>query len=399
MKNKNTITLDKIFLNKLTGEWGKECQVGKKGIKVLRTTNFTNTGIINYSNVIEREIPNKKVTEKKLIYGDIILEKSGGSDNQPVGRVVYYDKKNEQYLCNNFTQILRTNGNIAYSRYIFYFMFNLHKSGATKLLQNKTTGIRNLQVKKYMNTEIQLPHINIQKKISNTLDKVTNLINLRKQQLEKLDLLIKSKFFDMFGDPLTNSKKWEISSLEKHCVFKSGGTPSRKKKKYFLGTIPWITTVSLGKNKINDEDAIALITKDAISNSSTTIIEPNSLLFGVRVGVGKISINTVPMCTSQDIVAITNINKKNFNIVYLKKTLETFSQYFNEQKRGATIKGITINTLKSTFIPIPPIKLQNQFAEFIEEIEKQKLLINKSLEKFELLYKSLMQKYFENTNG
>lgn len=318
----------------------------------------------------------------------VLLAEDGGNFGVKDKPIAY--RVSGKCWVNNHAHVLKPKENILDVDYLCY---SLMFYDVSKLINGTTRKKLNQSAMKKI--KIQLPALNIQKKIANTLDEVNNLIDLQKQQLKKLDLLIKSKFIDMFGDPVTNSKKWEISSLEKHCVFKSGGTPSRKKKKYFLGTIPWITTVSLGKNKINNEDAIALITKDAISNSSTKIIEPNSLLFGVRVGVGKISINTVPMCTSQDIVAITNINKKNFNIVYLKKTLETFSQYFNEQKRGATIKGITINTLKSTFIPIPPIKLQNQFAEFIEEIEKQKLLITQSLEKLELLYKSLMQKYFE----
>lgn len=394
MKNKNTTTLDKIFLTKLTGEWGKECQVGKKGIKVLRTTNFTNTGIINYSTVIEREIPNNKITEKKLIYGDIILEKSGGSDNQPVGRVVYYDKKDEQYLCNNFTQILRTKNDIAYSRYIFYFMFNLHKSGATKLLQNKTTGIRNLQVKKYMNIEIQLPPINIQKKISNTLDKLTNLINLRKQQLEKLDLLIKSKFIDMFGDPIENPKRFKILPVIKLTSVLTGSTPSRKNDKYYNGRIPWIKTGEIIKGYIYDAEEY--ISDLALKKTNCKILPINSILvamYGQGVTRGQTGLLKIKAATNQACAAI--LPNKSFNTEYLYRYLIIQYTILRNLGRGGNQSNLNLSMIKKFPVLYPPIELQNQFSAVVEETEKQKLLITQSLEKLELLYKSLMQKYFE----
>ncbi|MBQ2952309.1 MAG: restriction endonuclease subunit S, partial [Clostridia bacterium] len=90
----------------LSGEWGNDDTEGT-GIPVLRTTNFTNDGIINFDSVVTRSIPKKDLTQKYLRTGDIIIEKSGGSDKQPVGRVVYYDGPESTYLFNNFTGVLR----------------------------------------------------------------------------------------------------------------------------------------------------------------------------------------------------------------------------------------------------------------------------------------------------
>ena len=89
----------------LSGEWGQEPSDGR-GVKVLRTTNFTDSGYIDYSNVVMRQIESKKVEAKSLIDGDILIEKSGGSDNKPVGRVVYYQETSENYLFNNFTAFI-----------------------------------------------------------------------------------------------------------------------------------------------------------------------------------------------------------------------------------------------------------------------------------------------------
>ena len=104
----------------LSGEWGMEDENGN-GIPVLRTTNFTNEGTVNYSNIVTRIIEKKNIEEKFLRKGDIIIEKSGGSDKFPVGRVIYFDGEENIYLFNNFTGLLRVkNLKKWYPKYVFY---------------------------------------------------------------------------------------------------------------------------------------------------------------------------------------------------------------------------------------------------------------------------------------
>ena len=126
--------LGDVFEIQITGEWGSECTENETGTKVLRTTNFTPEGRISYDDVVVRSINESKVEKKRLHCGDIILEKSGGTEKTPVGRVVFCDESIEEsiYLCNNFTQAMRVNQTIAIPRYVFYFMWNLHCSGRTE---------------------------------------------------------------------------------------------------------------------------------------------------------------------------------------------------------------------------------------------------------------------------
>ena len=187
----------------------------------------------------------------------------------------------------------------------------------------------------------------------------------------------------MFGDVEKNSKGYEMILLQEIGTCLSGGTPSTSFAKYYKGNIPWITTISLGKTYIDKDDAVALITEEAVSHSATKIIEPNSILFGTRVGVGKSSINKVPMCTNQDIAAITNISK-NYNSIFLKEVLEKYSNYFERQKRGTTIKGIKLDVLKNIKIPIVDITIQKKYEELVKLIDKQKF---NYIEKIKLLNK------------
>ena len=134
----------------LSGEWGTDDENGN-GIPVLRTTNFTNEGIVNYDNVVTRTITKKNIDEKYLRPGDIILEKSGGSDKQPVGRVIFFDGPERTYLFNNFTGLLRVKDTSKWwPRYVFYSLYANYRRGGTREYENKTTGLHNLKTDAYV---------------------------------------------------------------------------------------------------------------------------------------------------------------------------------------------------------------------------------------------------------
>ncbi|MBM6800723.1 restriction endonuclease subunit S, partial [Coprobacillus cateniformis] len=127
-----------------SGEWGTDDDIGN-GIPVLRTTNFTYTGKINFNDVITRTIKKKNIDDKYLRKGDIIIEKSGGSDRFPVGRVIYFDGEDYKYLFNNFTGLLRVQDKEKwYPKYVLYSLLANYNRGGTRRFENKTTGLHNL---------------------------------------------------------------------------------------------------------------------------------------------------------------------------------------------------------------------------------------------------------------
>jgi len=382
--------LEKLVQKPISGEWGKE---GNK-VKVLRTTNFTNQGVIDYGDVVTRDISEKKIEQKKLINGDVIIEKSGGSPTQPVGRVVYFDS-DEIFLCNNFTSILRPKKEIVFPKYLHYLLFANHSFGVVSYFQNKTTGIINLQLPRYLKeAKIPLPPLPVQEKIASILDDAAALRDKTEQLLIEYDLLAQSIFLEMFGDPVINRKGWEEERLKNLGTLKSGGTPSRKKEGYFKGDIPWITTVALGERMIGYNNAVEYITKEAINNSATKLIPKGSIMIGVRVGVGKASLIECDMCSNQDIISLIDIDKK-INKIFLLDVLFYFQKYFDSQKRGATIQGIKSSTIKELSVIVPPLNLQNQFAEKVQLIERQKEIVRQELKESEDLFQALLQKAFK----
>ena len=144
------------------GEWGQEDKDGS-GVKVIRTTNFTNNGKLDLSDVVTRDIDSAKIEKKKLFKGDIILERSGGTNDNPVGRVVYFEEDGV-YLFNNFTQLLRCKEGVN-SLFIFYSLFNYYQmnKNVIRSMGNKTTGIQNLKMDKYWQIPIADVSIELQK--------------------------------------------------------------------------------------------------------------------------------------------------------------------------------------------------------------------------------------------
>ena len=271
-------------------------------------------------------------------------------------------------------------------KYLYYATQNYKFGGSGTSIPQLTVP----SIKKY---SFPLPDKSTQHYIVSVLDEVNELIDLRNQQLSKLDELVKSRFIEMFGNISICSGSSGVP-LGTICTTLSGGTPTTKIPEYYQGDIPWITTPFLGSNHIDGNNAKAYITEEAIDNSATHLIPENTIMFGIRVGVGKSSIIDEPMCANQDIVALMGVDTSKYNLLFLKHVLDGYQDYFDTIKKGATILGITTDDLKKVIVPNAEFELQNQFATFVEQTEKLKLEVKESLEKLETLKKSLMQEYF-----
>ncbi len=368
------VKLGDIVGKVISGEWGEEDN-DNTGTYIIRTTNFTNNGTINFDNIIKRKINKRNISSKFLLKGDIIIEKSGGSDNQPVGRVVFFDYIENTYLFNNFTGLLRIRDNNKwYPKFIFYNLFNNWQIGNTKFFENKTTGIRNLKLDNYISSiEIPLLPIEEQKKIANILDKVTSLISLRQEQLKKLDELIKSRFIEMFGDPVENNKKYNFIMGIDIFEFSSGK---------FLQTNKRITKGI----PVYGGNGILFYTNNSL------ITEPTIIIGRVGALCGNIHLVQEPVWITDNAIYLKRIKDNIYNLVFLKYLMIKLN--FNQYANSSGQPKITQETLYNIFYITPPLELQNKFASFVEEVEKNKEKVNNSLNKLDILKKALMQKYF-----
>lgn len=276
------------------------------------------------------------------------------------------------------------------SKYLYYVTSAQEFYNEVQILATGA-GQPNISPMQIENINIPVPDsIEEQQEIVQVLDTMSDIIRLREECISHAQDLIPALFQEMFK-PYANCTKTVLNNLFE---FKSGGTPSKQVEEYFQGDIPWITTVALSKLYINEDDANELITEEAIQNSSTKLIPANSLLFGTRVGIGKLAINTVPMCTNQDIVAMIPLENNNLNLIYVYWYLKQINNFFVANGRGATIQGITTHLVRSTEIILPPLKIQEQFAEKVRGINSYIKEQQEELENAKQMFQSLLHHAF-----
>lgn len=397
--NMKKILLKTIIEKPLSGEWGQEDEPGN-GTPIIRTTNFTNVGEVNYSNIATRLI-DKKVFEKKVLKpGDILIEKSGGSEKQAVGRVIYFEGENNKYLFNNFTSVLRIKNNVDInSKYLFYYLFNYYKNGGTLRFQNKTTGLHNLKLDKMINA-ILIPIFETkeQKKICKILDKLYNCIKLRQKQISELDILIKSRFIEMFGDPITNPMKWDKYKLNDVCNI----NPKKSNDNRLIDNLK-VSFVSMSSVSEKGNINASFIKSYKEVKRGFTYFAENDVLFAkitpcMENGKGAIAINLkngIGFGSTEFHVIRPIEGKTNAYWIYC---LTMFDFFRNDAERKMTgsagQRRVPASFLINYTIGVPPIDMQNQFAIFVQHINRTKLEIQKSLVQVQLLFDSLMQKYF-----
>lgn len=283
---------------------------------------------------------------------------------------------------------IEVNDNLYLKKYLYYFLKNNFE-----ILNEKVTGaaIPHLNRSTLENLEIYKASLAEQKEIVDVLDAADRIISLRTACIESAQDLIPALFQEMFSKYANSQSRIKLNYLFE---FKSGGTPSKQVKEFFTGKIPWVTTIALNKLFIDQNDANELITEDAIKKSSTKLIPANSLLFGTRVGIGKLAINKVPMCTNQDIAALIPLKNNNLNLIYTYWYLKQINKFFVANGRGATIKGITTNLVKNTEIILPPMEQQELFAEKVQEIEAYIKTQQAELENAKTMFQSLLHHSF-----
>lgn len=385
------ISIINLIDKPISGEWGND-SIDNVGVKVIRTANFTNLGILNTDNIVIRDIEEAKIQSKKLIKGDTIIEKSGGSPTQPVGRVIYFNE-DDLYLTNNFTSILRPKKEIIYPKFLFYSLFNLHKNGRTLKHQNKTTGIINLKLTEYLKEEIPLPSYADQIRIANVLDKIEEVIQTRKNAIDQLDELVKATFYDMFGDPVRNEKGWDKDEIGKHT---DSIVPGRDKPKSFTGDIPWITTDKLKNLGFLDKNELNIgLTAEEIKSAKSKIIPSQSILMTCVGDLGLVSIADFDCVANQQLHSYQCHDT--INNVFGMFCLSYSKSFMYRMASTTTVPYMNKTICNSIPVILPPLDIQNQFAAIAQKIETLKQQQEQQLLEMEALYASVSHAAFSGT--
>ena len=265
---------------------------------------------------------------------------------------------------------------------------------------SKTAGAKmpRLGTKDLMNAEIPVPNIEQQKTIAEKFKKLEQLISLRKQQLEKLDELVKARFVEMFGDCKTNPKNWKTKALEK--IANVGSSKRVFVEELQDSGIPFYRGTEIGalaeKKAVKPE---LFITEEHYKQLCEATGKPQKgdLLMPSICPDGRIWIvdTDEPFYFKDGRVLWVHLTSANYNSVFLLYTLkDRIMTDYASIASGTTFAELKIFALKKCKVFDVPLELQNQFANFVERVDQQKQTVQQSLEKLELMKKALMQEYF-----
>lgn len=294
---------------------------------------------------------------------------------------------------------LTVKSDIIYREYLYYYLFSLKS-----VVDNLGRGVaqNNINMSILRNLPVPLPPIDEQRKIAAVLDKVSDLIAKRKQQLDKLDELIESRFIEMFGDLADPACDWPQSKLTEVCAdpddIKCGpfGTQLNKAEYRHEGVALWEIPQINAQFRVEPTHYLDF---DKAAELDAYSIIPGDIAMSRKGNVGQCAVfpcDYMPGIIHSDVLRIRVDSGKMVPIfmMYQLHYSGTVKRQIEQVSSGAIMAGINVTKLKSIMVHLPPLELQEQFADFVTQIDKSKSTIQKSLEKLEILKKALLQKYF-----
>ena len=260
-------------------------------------------------------------------------------------------------------------------------------------LRGSTARRRSLPTPTLLELDVPLPDIEQQRLALTTIRHAKNALDSRQAQLTKLDELIKARFVEMFGDPVTNPFNWPTVELGQRCELITGNTPSRAEPENYGTFIEWIKS-----DNINTPSTFLTPAQEYLSEvgfQKCRFVESGSLLMTCIAGslncIGNVAVTNRRVAFNQQINAITPTCD---NVLYLY-WLMILSKPAIHKTINMALKGILSKSqLSSIKFPFPSIECQNQFAAFVAEVDKSKVEVQKALDQTQLLFDSLMQQYF-----
>ncbi len=364
----------------------------EKGIPFLSVKDISN-GEIDYSkcHYITEEEYNKLPSGAKPQIGDMLFCRVG-----TIGKPVIIDKNTHKFGSFVSLGFLRLKNTEYIMEYIKYWM---NSNCFMQQVRKNVKGVAQINLNTGWLSKFDVPKYDLkkQKEIVNKLDCISNLLTLKRKQLEQLDLIIKSQFVEMFGDIKNNKKDYEIKALNKIFEFIKDGThstPTYTDDK--IKGIKFLSAKDVTTGVIN-WDNIKYIPLE-LHNQLVKRVKPqkNDILLAKN--------GTTGICAKVDKDEIFDIYvslallrpKKEYSVDYLVQAINNnmTKEQFDRSIKGIGVPNLHLGEIQKVKIIVPPIELQNRFAEFVKQINKQKFEIQKSLEETQKLQESLMNKYF-----
>lgn len=397
---KQYIPLGDLLESSDSGVWGDEDL--EAGISVLRSTNFNADGTLDLTKLTFRVLDTRDQSRKLLQAGDILLEKSGGGPKQPVGRVCLFLGDAVPHAFGNFIARLRP-GKAVLSEYLFYYLWQFHSSGKTSHYQKQTTGIRNLEFKRYLTIPVPVCSIEEQLRIVDQISRAEGIVRLRRQAQQKAAELIPALFADMFGDPVRNSKGWPLmtlgdlisagptNGLYKHQSAYGSGTPILRIDAFYDGRVTDLAKLKRVQVEPDEQRRFAIAAGDIIVNR---VNSPEYL--GKSALVPELLEPTVFESNMMRFSIDDQLALPEFVIALLQDP-SSRRHFLANAKHAINQSSINQQDVKSLPVFAPPLGLQRQFAQRVSSVVAIEQQQQAAMAKAEAVFGSLLAKAFAET--
>ena len=308
--------------------------------------------------------------------------------------VKYYNGKFDAY---QRTYIIEDNsGGQLYMPYLYYFM-----EGYIKELRRQAIGgvIKYIKLGNLTDALIELPSVDAQKKIVNILKKAKQLLSLSNNEILKLDELVNARFVEMFGNPDINEKKWNEYKMEQLCEI--GSSKRIYQNDQSLTGIPFLRISDLvNRMDTGSKDCDLFIPEELFGKLKKQGLVPvrGDILLTARGTLGRCYIiqDEDEFYFQDGMITWLSKYAERITPLYISCLFEMpgFRKQIDSLQAGSTVAYLSISMTKKLNVMTPPIELQNQFADFVTQVDKSKVEIQKALNKTQMLFDSLMQEYF-----
>ena len=275
-----------------------------------------------------------------------------------------------------------------------YFVYAVRQKLVEMGMKTHGATMKHIVKKDFDATLIPYPSLNEQAEIATNLNKVSRVIEARKQELQLLDDLIKARFVELFGDPMVNPKGYKIQKYGELFELNAGGTPSKTVPEYWEnGTISWIGS-NMCQNVILYENDGKYISQDGYDHSSARLFPVDTVLIAlVGATIGKTALLKFETSTNQNVLGVRHIVESGYNPMFVFYYTQFLYQKFMNIGDGG------FNMASKGFVSELPmydvdLSVQNEFATFANQVDKSKVAVQKALDETQILFDSLMQKYF-----
>lgn len=307
-----------------------------------------------------------------------------------VGKFAVIRDDNKGALASSLV-ILRGNGKVD----VEYLKHYLASSLCTKELDNYQNGAAqpNLSANDFKKFLVPLPPLTEQRRIASILDQSDELRQKRQQSIKKLDQFLQATFIDMFGDPVSNPKGWDSSTLGEQCEVGSGSTPSRQNASYFEGDIPWVKSTEVDWGTIiHTSETISIEGKESARLKTYPKGAIILALYGQGITRGKSALLGIEATLNQACAAL--ITKNSISNYFVFSYLRFSYENLRNQARGGNQENLNLNIVKSFPIYLPPKDLQEKWSKIALKIEDQKQKLYKQLDIQNNLFNSLQNQAF-----